>query len=258
MQDIRIGLIQANQIWENKEANLLNYERLIGNVSSADIYVLPEMFHTGFSMSAHELAEEENNSKGLDWLTEMALRKNAAFYTSLIIKSKNGYLNRGVFVEPNGAVTYYDKRQLFSLAGEDLIYKPGEKLTILEYKGWLINLQICYDLRFPEISRNYLTQSGYPAYDLLIYVANWPEKRSSHWKSLLIARAIENQAYVVGVNRVGTDGNDLSYCGDSCCITPLGEIDFCEKGIEEHKLVLLSKMALNEVRNNLPFLKDIK
>ena len=164
--------------------------------------------------------------------------------------------NRGVFVHPDGDVEIYDKRKTFGLAGEDLVYSAGKKEKIVNFKGWKIQLQICYDLRFPEICRNRINEDERPAYDLLIYVANWPERRSEHWKTLLRARGIENQCYVAGVNRVGTDGKGLSYSGDSVGVTALGETTFCEAGLETIQLINLSKDSLNQVRSTLPFLKD--
>ncbi len=259
MQDLKVAIVQANQAWENKNVNLKCFEELLEPVTKnqVDLIVLPEMFHTGFSMSSKTLAEEMNNSFGLNWLTSLAQSKNAAVYTSLIIKEGYSFYNRGVFVYPDGKISTYDKRKLFTLAEEDKHYSSGNKLVIVDFKGWKIQLQICYDLRFPEISRNYINDSGEPAFDLLLYVANWPEKRSKHWKNLLIARAIENQCYVVGANRVGTDGNGLNYSGDSCCIDPLGEIYSCEPSTEQLFYVTISWDNLIQVRQSLPFLKDI-
>jgi omega-amidase len=259
MQDLKLAIVQANQVWEHKNANLEHFENLLESINKdqVDLIILPEMFHTGFSMSSKILAEEMDSSLGLNWLSNLALNKNAAVYTSLIVKEKDSYFNRGVFIYPDGKIATYDKRKLFTLANEDKHYAAGYKNVVVDFKGWKIQLQICYDLRFPEISRNQIDSSGTPFYDLLIYVANWPEKRNHHWKSLLLARAIENQCYVVGVNRVGADGNGLNYSGDSQCIDPLGTIYLCEPNTEQLFFVTLSMENLNQVRLSLPFLKDI-
>ncbi len=249
-------LVQANQVWEDKESNLDHYENLLRDVKDVDLLVLPEMFHTGFSMKSAELSEPMESSAGLAWLHDLARSKKSAVYTSLIVKSKGHYFNRGVFVSPDGLLGFYDKRKSFCLAGEDKHYSAGSKETIAKYLGWNIQLQICYDLRFPEISRNKITTEGRPAYDLLVYVANWPERRRSHWQALLRARAIENQSYVVGVNRVGIDGAGLSYSGDSVCIDPLGEETGCGVGKETVKVISIEYSRLLEIREALPFLKD--
>ena len=255
MQDLKVTLVQANQIWEDKQANLEHYSSLLTQVEETDLVVFPEMFHTGFSMNAEALAETMDNSEGLDWLKNKAKEFDAAFYTSLIIKEKDKYYNRGVFVYPDGKIETYDKRKSFGLAGEDEVYTAGIERKIVNYKNWNIQLQICYDLRFPEISRNHLVNET-PSYDLLIYVANWPEKRSLHWTSLLAARAIENQAYVIGVNRVGVDGKELKYSGDSMLIDLLGNINFFNPSREEINSYTLLYSDLRSIRKALPFLKD--
>ena len=209
MQDLSVTLIQIDQIWEDKKANFSKFENVFTKLDSTDLIVLPEMFHTGFSMNVKALSEKWEESEGLNFLKTWAKKLNSAFYTSLIIEENNHYRNRGVFVYPDEKVEYYDKRKSFGLGGEDRFFTAGIEEKIVEYKGWKINLQICYDLRFPELIRNRLYNSEEPAYDLLIYVANWPAKRILHWDALLKARAIENQCYVVGVNRVGVDGNGL-------------------------------------------------
>jgi predicted amidohydrolase len=255
MRDLRITLVQANQIWEDKQANLRHYEQLISRVST-DLIVFPEMFHTGFSMNPEKLAEKMTDSQGIAWLKRIAAEKNAACFTSLIIEENNCFYNRGVFVEPTGKITVYDKRKCFGLAGEDLIFSAGENTSIVAYMGWKINLQICYDLRFPEICRNEVKDET-ALYDVLIYVANWPERRKHHWNSLLVARAIENQCFVVGVNRVGTDANALIYSGNSVVINALGETEATTNEIEECIVTaIIDKKALNDIRSKLPFLKD--
>lgn len=255
MQDLKVSLVQTNQYWENKEENLSNYEGLLEGVN-ADLILLPEMFHTGFTLNAQALAEKYNNSQGIKWLQQMAKAKNAAIYTSLIIEENNRFFNRGVFVYPNKTIFNYDKRKSFTLAGENEIFKEGLKETIVAYKGWKIQLQICYDLRFPELVRNYIGPDRQPKYDLILYVANWPKKRRNHWITLLKARAIENQCYVVGVNRIGEDGNNLLYSGDSLIADAMGRVVNEIENIESVDTSILSGNELINVRKNLPFLKD--
>jgi predicted amidohydrolase len=256
MQDLKIALVQANQIWENKTANISNYTNLLQNVSDIDLILLPEMFHTGFSMRVDSLAETMDNSLGLDWLKSVAKNKNAAIYTSLIIKENGNYFNRGVFIEPDGNTHKYDKRKLFGLAGESDFFKAGETETIVEYKNWKFQLQICYDLRFPEIVRNRISSNQSANYDVILYVANWPEKRIAHWKILLAARAIENQCFVIGVNRVGIDGKGLTYSGESMFIDPVGNETILSNEKEMIQIVTLNKSNLSEIQKALPFLKD--
>lgn len=254
MQDLKVTLVQANQIWEDKDANFSNYLRLIDLINEPiDLVVFPEMFHTGFSMNV-ELAEEWNSNTSVKFLVDLAVKKQFAIYTSLMIKDNNHFYNRGVFIFPSGQISFYDKRKSFGLGGEDKFYTAGETETIVTYKDWKINLQICYDLRFPEIARNYEID-GKPKYDLLLYVANWPAKRVEHWKTLLKARAIENQSYVIGVNRIGEDANGLSYSGDSSCFDPLGNSQ-CQLENESIYTNTLSELTLNNTRTRLPFLKD--
>jgi omega-amidase len=254
MQDLKVTLVQANQIWEDKSANFSNYMRLLESISEPiDLVIFPEMFDTSFSMNV-ELAEDWNSNNSLNFLIKLAVEKQFAIYTSLMVRENNQFYNRGVFIYPTGEIKYYDKRKSFGLGGEDKFYTAGKTETIVNYKDWKINLQICYDLRFPEIARNYEID-GKPKYDLLLYVANWPEKRVEHWKTLLKARAIENQSYVIGVNRIGEDANGLNYTGDSSCYDPLGNI-YCHLENESIFTTTLSEFALNTTRSNLPFLKD--
>lgn len=255
MQDLKVALVQANQVWENKTANFENYTLLLQNID-ADLILLPEMFQTGFSMNTKEMAEKWENSPSIDWLKTTSQSKNCAIYTSLMISENDNFYNRGVFVYPNGEIKKYDKRKTFSLAGEGNQFNSGAKETIVEYLGWRFNLQICYDLRFPEICRNYLSPNQTTAYDVLLYVANWPEKRINHWNSLLVARAIENQTYVLGVNRVGIDANNLQYSGNSKAINALGEVITSDEINEIVILSILKKENLNEIRKKLPFLQD--
>ncbi len=255
--DLCVSIVQCNQIWEEKSNNLSHFETLLKQISDTDLIILPEMFQTGFTMNVETLAEEMENSQALVWLKQSAKKTNAAIYTSFIVKEKNHFYNRGIFVFPDGNYTIYDKRKLFSLAKENEFFSAGTKQVIVEYKSWKINLQICFDLRFPELSRNKVNEKGEIDYDLCLYVANWPEKRNHHWKSLLTARAIENQSFVVGVNRIGKDGKELVYSGDSRIINPLGETLNSENAHQEIiQSIILKKQNLIDIRNSMNFLKD--
>ena len=255
MQNLKIGLLQFDQAWENISQNYERIRQLIKGGKEIDLLLLPEMFHTSFTMNTN-LSEPMENSNGIDFLKTISTAFNCAIYTSLIISENGKTFNRGVFIEPCGEIALYDKRKTFGLAGEDKAYASGETQVIVEYKNWKINLQICYDLRFPELVANRIEKNGSALYDIILYIANWPEKRSSHWNALLKARAIENQAYVLACNRVGIDFNKHSYIGRSCGINPLGEI--LSKTSRDEGLILfqIEKSKLNEVRNELPFLKD--
>lgn len=256
MHDLKITLVQADQVWEDKVANVKHYEELISDIPQTDLIIFPEMFHTAFSMNVQDLSESNVDSLGLDWLRETATSRNAAIYTSLIFKENESYFNRGFFIFPDGSFETYDKRKSFGLGGEDKVFKAGSREKIVSYRNWKINLQICYDLRFPELIRNRLKSDGKPAYDLLIYVANWPEKRREHWNTLLKARAIENQCFVVGVNRVGEDGKGLVYSGDSMLVDALGNTTLASLNKEGTLTKKINIGSLNEIRTNLPFLKD--
>ena len=255
MQNIRITIVQADQFWEDKNANFSNYERLLKDVKT-DLIILPEMFQTGFSMNVDLLKEGQRNSFSIKWLKSLSKEKNAAIYTSLIIEENKKIYNRGVFIKPNGEIDTYDKRKMFCIAGEDKFVTAGEKEKIVSYLGWNIQLQICYDLRFPEIARNRLLLNKEPAYDMILYIANWPSERSKHWSSLLNARAIENQCFVIGVNRVGEDPKKFIYTGDSQIISPGGTQKRLKKNKESVKTFELEKEKLKSFRKKFPFLKD--
>ncbi len=255
MQDLKVTLIQANQKWEDKELNLNHFNKILSEIDGpTDFIILPEMFQTAFTMNAEIMAESMDGSS-LTWLKQKSREKEAAIVASLIIEEEGNYYNRMVFVTPDLNVQYYDKRRLFTLAKEEEHFTAGEKNTIVEYKGWKILLQICYDLRFPELARNKVVNEVFD-YDAIVYVANWPEKRSLHWKVLLQARAIENQCYVIGVNRVGEDANGLTYSGDSCLISPIGAIEQFHAFDEIIMSDILEAEALYETRSKLPFLQD--
>ena len=227
-----ISLLQTDLFWENSTENKNHVEEVLFNFfqkeenKKTDIIVLPEMFTTGFTMNIN-LAEKIKQSSTLAWLKEQAKKYDIAITGSIIIEESKKFYNRLFFVEPNGDYQTYDKRHLFRMAGEDEVFTEGDELMILEYKGWSICPQICYDLRFPVFSRNPLVVDeegkAMAGYDILIYVANFPAVRALAWNSLLPARAIENSCYAVGVNRTGKDGKGIKYDGDSAIYTPRGE-----------------------------------
>ena len=246
---MNITLVQSQLYWEDIEKNLSNFEQKLETVEQTDLIILPEMFSTGFSMNAAALAETMEGS-ALNWMRKTAAKKHAAITGSLIIKEDDKFYNRLIFMRPDGSFDQYDKKHLFSMAREEETYTAGTAKIIIEYLGWKICPLICYDLRFPIWNRNL------EDYDLAIYVANWPDRRSYHWRSLLTARAIENQCYVAAVNRVGTDGKDLYYSGYSSLIDPAGEILYQRADSEDIQQFDISLEHLKEVRTKLPFLKD--
>ena len=255
MQPLTVSLIQTSLHWENKAANLaMLEEKIMGIRDRTELVILPEMFSTGFSMRPETLAESMEG-EAVQWMKRVAAQKKIILTGSLIIEEGGQYFNRGVWMLPNGQYGVYDKRHLFAYAGEDQHYSGGTQRLIASVKGWKIHLLICYDLRFPVWARQQ-SVDGTPEYDLLIYVANWPERRSSAWKTLLQARAIENQCYVAGVNRVGNDGHGIYHSGDSMLIDPLGEILYHKNGEEDIFTCTLEKTKLKEIRDKLPFLKD--
>jgi len=256
MQDLDVTLVQIDQVWEDKAANFALYEKEFQKIAKTDLILLPEMFQTAFTMNIN-LAEVYETSQSIAWLKTKSKELNAAIFTSLIIDDKGKVFNRGVFVKPTGEITCYDKRKSFGLAEEDLYFHAGDKRVIVAYLGWNIQLQICYDLRFPEILRNdWDSANQKAAYDVLLFVANWPAKRKEHWKTLVRARAIENQCYVVAVNRIGNDRMDLSYDGDSTVIDALGNssVDMYENDAVSSAKLSMDQLLENRVR--LPFLKD--
>ena len=219
---LRITIVQTKLFWHDRDKNLEWFRSKIdSHHGQTDIYVLPEMFSTGFSMRVDGNAETMDG-EAVYWMSGLAAEKNAVVTGSLMMKEKGKLYNRLIWMFPDGRYEYYDKRHLFRMAGENDHYSNGNSRIIINYKGWKICPLICYDLRFPVWSRNRFKNGKYD-YDCLIYVANWPEKRSLAWKTLLHARAIENLAYVVAVNRIGVDGNDVNYSGDSAIIDFKGE-----------------------------------
>ena len=260
MEKLSITTIQTDLHWEDKEANLKMFTEKIGGLKEAThVVVLPEMFATGFTMKPEQFAETMDGVV-VSWMRTMAKEKNIILAGSISIKEGDEYFNRLIWMLPSGQHGQYDKRHCFTLGGEDEHYSPGNKRVIASVGGWRINLQICYDLRFPVWTRQQ-TQADpdkepAPEYDVIINVANWPEKRNHHWKTLLQARAIENQSYVVGVNRVGLDGNGLNHVGDSMVIDPFGEVMYHCSGKEDINTVVLEKNKLVEIRSKFGFWKD--
>ena len=251
MQDkLNITIVQSDLAWEDVDANLNNFAKKLENIKNTDLIILPEMFNTGFSMNSKNLAEK-TNGKSLEWLINLAKEKQSAVIASLIIEENEQFFNRLYFVFPNGDLQFYNKRHLFRMANEHNYYSPGDEELIVNYKGWRIKPLVCYDLRFPVWARNKNN------YDLLIYVANWPERRNGAWKILLKARAIENQSYVVGVNRVGTDGNNVIFSGDSAVINPKGEVISKAEAHEENiETIEISLSELNEFKEKFPAFLD--
>jgi predicted amidohydrolase len=250
-EQLFLTLIQPDIVWEQKAANLQQYEATIAAIKGPrQIVVLPEMFSTGFSMAPERLAEPMDGPS-VRWMADIAVKNRCILTGSLIIKEDGKYYNRMLWVQPDGNIGVYDKRHLFAYAHEDKHYTPGEKRMITQVNGWRINLQVCYDLRFPVWARNQGDE-----YDVLLYVANWPQQRSLAWKTLLQARAIENQCYVVGVNRVGTDAKNNNYTGDSSVFGPLGEVLWQHSGEPACHTVTLEKEPLIKIRTDLPFLND--
>jgi len=254
---MNITLIQTSLFWEDREKNLVHFQKLISSIPNpTDLIVLPEMFTTGFTMKPEKNAEEHLGS-GFEFMKRMAHQKKAIITGSISTKEHSNYYNRLYWVEPDGKTDTYDKRHLFRMAKEDECYTAGTKKIIKEINGWKICPLICYDLRFPVFSRNTFKnqKSKFPQwdYDVLIYVANWPEVRNYPWKQLLIARAIENQCYVIGVNRIGKDGNDYAHSGDSMVINPRGEIISKTAANEESiETITLDKEYLDEFRKAFP------
>lgn len=248
---LKIAAFQFDLEWENIQANLEKVDRLLESLpADVDIVFLPEMFSTGFTMNAATVAETMDG-KTIVWLKERSSKYGVAICGSLVTQEGGKFYNRLVFVEPSGKISHYDKRHLFTMGGENKAYTHGQSRLILDYLGWRICPLICYDLRFPVWSRNLKN------YDLLAYVANWPEQRSLVWNMLMKARAIENQSYVVGVNRVGADGNKITYSGQSQIIDAKGtELAVGKEYSEEVVFAELSYSKLERFRTKFPVLDD--
>ena len=260
MTDLRVTVCQQPLIWEDKISNLRFWEEKLRPLKGqTDLIVLPEMFTTGFTMNVRELAEPMDGPT-VAWVRDLSTELGATITGSIIVReecttggSGGRFFNRMLWADPDRSFTWYDKRHLFSFADEDKFFRPGKARKIIEKDGWRIMPQVCYDLRFPVFSRNLRSDR----YDVLVYVANWPAARSSAWRSLLMARAHENQCYVVGVNRVGTDGKSIEYDGSSLVVSPKGEI-LCsfEEGQEAIETVMLSRTELDDFRTKFRPLDD--
>jgi omega-amidase len=253
MSVLRVTACQQPLAWEDKAANLKFWEeKLIPLKGKTDLIVLPEMFTTGFTMNVRELVESMDGPT-VTWIRNLSSELGATITGSVIIEEQGKFFNRMLWANPDRSFTWYDKRHLFSFANEDRFFTPGSERKIVEKDDWKIMPQVCYDLRFPVFSRNVKSDQ----YDVLIYVANWPAARSSAWRSLLIARAHENQCYVVGVNRVGIDGKGIEYDGSSLVVSPKGEV-LCSfnEGEEAIETVTLSKTELDDFRAKFRPLDD--
>jgi omega-amidase len=279
MNNLTVTIIQPDLRWEDKKANLELLAKKIDSIQpKTEVIILPEMFSTGFSMNP-ELLAETMDGPTIEWMKKIAAEKKIILTGSIIVEEpafitgtggagERKFFNRLLWILPNGDVGYYDKRHLFAYGSEDSHYTAGNRRLIASVKGWKINLQVCYDLRFPVWAR----QSPFPAsavpdakltggraqpeYDLLIYVANWPQRRIHAWRTLLQARAIENQCFVAGANRVGNDGNGIYYSGSSMIVDPLGEILYEKENQEDIFTYTLEREKLSEVREKFPFWKD--
>jgi omega-amidase len=251
MQDLKITLIQSELAWEDIDSNLAGFNYKIDAIEEdTHLIILPEMFSTGFTMNAAALAQDMKGS-AVKWIKEKSTEKNIDIVGSIIADDGGKFFNRLVWAKPDGEIFIYDKKHLFRMAGEEKTYSAGSKNITVELNGWKIRPFICYDLRFPAWTRNVANQ-----FDAAIFIANWPERRSAHWKALLQARAIENQCYVIGVNRVGIDGNGLSYSGDSSIIDPWGTVIFQKSKQACIYTGDLSYDILEQSRESFPVWKD--
>lgn len=251
MQDLTVTLIQTELVWENIAANLAALDREIDAVSEkTDIIVLPETFTTGFTVNVGKMAESMSGS-AVSWIIKKSRRKNVHILGSVIIEEDGKYFNRLLWAKPDGELATYDKKHLFRMAGEHKVFSPGNRHLTVEVKGWKLRTFICYDLRFPIWDRNIGNE-----YDVAVYIANWPGRRAHHWKLLLAARALENQSYVIGVNRVGKDGNGLAYSGDSSIIDPQGNILFQQADVPCTHTAKLSYDRIREYRETFAVWRD--
>ena len=251
MQDLKITLVQSELVWEDIPANLAAFGTRLDTIQEeTDLIILPEMFSTGFSMNAPELAEPMDGS-AVSWLLRQSEKRNVDIAGSVIIKTRQRYYNRLLWARPDGSIQHYDKKHLFRMSGEEKVYHEGRSTLTVELHGWRIRPFICYDLRFPAWTRN----SGTP-YDLAFFTANWPAVRADQWNILLRARAIENQSYVIGVNRTGKDGNGIAYNGCSSVIDPVGRILFQKKDRPWIHTESLSYSLLQDYRRSFPAWMD--
>lgn len=252
MSELRVATIQTNLYWENVQANLDMFTiKLQAITQQVDVIVLPETFTTGFSMNT-ALAEWPDGPT-MQWMHNQAQQKNAAICGSVMMRNKhNDVFNRFIWMNPEGTYFAYNKKHLFSIGNENQHFKPGSEKVIVNYKGFKIQLMVCYDLRFPV----WIRRTTEHDYDVLLFVANWPERRAAHWNALLKARAIENQSYVVAVNRVGLDGNQVNHCGDTQLIAPTGELEYLKTNQEEIAIHTLSLNKVIAYRNEFQAWRD--
>lgn len=252
---MKATLIQTDIVWADPEANRRKLDAMLSALPETDLVVLPEMFSTGFMPEPHGRAESDGGT--LRWMLSRAREYGFAMAGSISTEEEGRLYNRFSFVEPDGKITLYDKRHLFSISGEDKVYTPGDRRVVVEYKGMRILPQVCYDLRFPETCRNFIREDGTPDYDLAIFVASWPSRRVESWKTLLKARAIENQSFVIGVNRIGSDP-ECDYPGASVILDPMGRtVATCGTGTETCVTGELDLRLLSAFRESFPALKDI-
>lgn len=249
MSALTVSLVQRDIKWEAKSDNLQAYDRLLQQVQQPDLIVLPEMFNTGFTMNAAAMAEPMDG-EGVQWLKSWAAEYQAVLMASMIIEEKGHYYNRLIWMPPDGTYQTYDKRHLFSMTEEPKHFTPGQEQLRVQLKDWKLCPVVCFDLRFPEWLRNQ------DHYDGLLVNANWPEKRAHHWRTLLQARAIENQCYVIGVNRVGEDGNKVPFSGDSMVVDPIGEPLTHLRYTEQVSTITLDSEKLTKTRRHMPFLQE--
>ncbi|RVU00615.1 amidohydrolase [Mucilaginibacter limnophilus] len=251
MDNLKVTVFQGYLFWENTDKNLQNITLRLSSIrEKTDLIILPEMFNTGFTMNAAALAETMDG-KTVKWMHDTAKKFDCVVTGSVIITEGGKFYNRLIWMRPDGTYDTYDKRHLFAMGKEHETYAPGSKKLIVELKGWKICPVICYDLRFPVWLRNVDAE-----YDLLIVVANWPERRALHWRTLIPARAVENQSYVIGVNRVGHDGNQVYHSGDSTCIDPNGKVVYYKRDEEDMYTFTIIAHELELARRAMPFLKD--
>lgn len=250
-KDLTLALCQADPLWHDSRGNLQAFTKRLAALEEVDLIILPEMFASGFTMDPGAVAQAMDG-EAVTWMLQTARDKNAMLVGSLVIEDAGGYYNRMLWAHPDGSLQFYDKKHLFSFAGEHQHYQPGDKKLVVEFRGWRLAAFVCFDLRFPVWCRN---DKDNP-YDVAVFVASWPQVRAAHWNALLKARAIENQCYVAAVNRVGTDGNQVAYQGDSQVIDPLGQVE-CKAALQDRVLVWqLRRETVLRTRETFAFLRE--
>jgi omega-amidase len=256
MQNLKVTIVQTDLVWENAQQNRTNFDhKLSGMKGNQDIIVLPEMFNTAFCLDPGSCAEEMSGVT-VNWLVNKAKELDCCIVGSILIKENDKFFNRLIWATQQGIETTYDKKHLFRFAGEHKVFSPGSGKAIVTCNGWKILPLVCFDLRFPVWSMNTYSDGQY-AYDCIVYVANWPEKRRNSWLSLLVARAIENQAYVIGVNRIGTDGKGINHSGDSVIVDPRGKIVLSVPAhAEAVESLVLDPKEVTSLREHFPVAQD--